>query len=164
MSAEMTETLQLIFQIIQWVGSLCGFIGLIILIVRFVKERPILKIEFLSAHDVSEDEENTLFQISLDIDNVGDKPTTIKEIYFRIPDKKEKDSWFISEFEDFKMFHLSPRSSKVFSEVVIMDGYFEEDIEIEVTVDHTHGHVDMKIESIFIPGIFDIENNDYGEC
>jgi len=159
----MTETLQLIFQIIQWVGSLFGLIGGIILIVRFFKERPILKIEFLSSHDVSEDEVNTVFQIDLDIDNIGDKPTTIKEIYFRIPDKNEKDSWFISEFEDFKMFHLSPRSSKVFSELIIMYGYFEEDIEIELTVEHTHGLVDKKTESIFVPDIFNNENNDYGD-
>jgi len=161
---------QPIFQIIQWIGSLCGFIGLIILIFRFLKERPILKIKFLSAHDIGEesedgeDEENTIFHIELEIDNIGDKSTTIKEIYFMIPDKNEKDSWFISEFDDFKMSHLSPRSSMKFSQKIIMLESFEEDIEIEVNIDHTHGHVDMKTESIFIPGIFDIENNDYGEC
>ena len=156
----MTESIQLIFQIIQWVGSLCGFIGLIILIVRFFKERPILKIEFLSVHDVSEDGENTVFQISLDIDNVGDKPTTIKEIYFRIPDEKDEDSWFISEFEDFKISHLSPRSSMKFSEEIIMYEIFEEDIEIEINIDHTHGLVDKKTESMFSPGIFD-DNDEY---
>jgi len=157
---------QPIFQIIQWIGSLCGFIGLIILIFRFLKERPILKIKFLAAHDVDEDEdgENTIFHIDLDVDNIGDKSTTIKEIYFMIPNKKEEGSWFISEFDDFKMSHLSPRSSIKFSEEIIMIESFEEDIEIEVNIDHTHGHVEVKTESIFVPGIFDNEDNDYDEC
>jgi hypothetical protein len=51
----MTETLQLIIQIIQWVASLFGLIGGIILIIRFFKERPILKIELFSSHDINED-------------------------------------------------------------------------------------------------------------
>jgi len=160
----MTENLQLIFQIIQWVGSLFVLIGGIILIVRFFKERPIIKIDkFFSHHYVGEHEESTVFHMSLNIDNVGDKPTTIKDIFFFLSDKKGEKTSFIFGFEDFKMSHLSPRSSIEFSEERIISGSFEEDIEILVIIEHTQGHLNRKTESIFCPIVFNNENNDYDE-
>ena len=160
----MTETIQLFLQIIQWVGSLFGLIGGLILILKYFKERPILKINFISSHDIDTDEENSIFQISLDIDNIGDKPTTIKEIYLMIADKKEKDSWYFAEFEDFKMFHLNPRSSIQFLEEVNMGELFKESIEIAVHIDHTHGNEVEKTESYFIPDILpDDDDEDYNE-
>lgn len=56
---EITETMQLFLQIIQWVGSLFGLFGGLILIIRFFKERPILKINLLPTYDVT-NEGNTL--------------------------------------------------------------------------------------------------------
>ena len=156
----MIGTFQTIFQVFQWVGSLFGLIGGIILIIRFFKERPILKIEFFSSHNGQVDEETTAFDITLDIDNIGDKPTTIKEINFMIEDKHEKDTWYYAEFEEFKMSHLNPRSSMKFSEEVIIEEYFGDDIYIEVTVEHTHGNENKKTESFNISKIL-LDEDDY---
>jgi len=145
----MIETFQLIFQIIQWVGSLFGLIAGIILIMRFFKERPIIKTKFYSTHRVNKDDGTTFFEINLDIDNIGDKPTSIKKIIFAI-DKIEEDARYLtSGFEDFKMFNLNPRSSIRFSEEIIMYGYFDEETEIKVYIDHTHGVEENKVQSLF---------------
>ena len=144
-----TGTLQLVLLIVQWVGSIFGLIGGIILIIRFFKERPILKTNVYSHHGVIED--NTYFYIELDIDNIGDKPTTIKDIFFLIPDSQENDSWNLGKFENFKMFHLNPQSSTKFSEEFIVEDLVEGDVEIEMYLDHTHGSNTTKIESIFLP-------------
>ncbi len=155
----MTETLQLLFQIIQWVGSLFGLIGGIILIMKFFKERPILKIEFHSLHYTNKGK--TVFDICLDIDNVGDKPTTIKEIYVEIHFKEEKEAWFMEEFKDFKMFNLNPRSSRKFSEEIKVNKYFEEDIESTVYIGHTHGHEEKKVESVSMHDILSDEDDEH---
>jgi len=148
----MTEILQLI----QWIGSLCGIIGFIILIFRFFKERPILKIRLVSSHKKDIDEENTFFMIDLDIDNIGDKPTTVKQVYVIITYYEAGErSYTIIPFKDFEVFHLSPRSSEVLREEAHLNKTINENILIEAHVGHTHGFEVIKSVSLFM---FDLKS------
>lgn len=158
--SELAETSRLFWEIIKSIGSIFGLIGGLIVIFRFIKERPILKISFLSTHEINEDDPSTVFSVGLELDNVGDKPTTIKNIFFSIADNEEED-WYFGTFDDFTMFNLKPRSSVKFSQEVTIDEIFKEHMKVVVTIDHTHGYTEKKYDSYYVPEVMLDDDDEY---
>jgi hypothetical protein len=156
----LAEVADLLWDLLRTIGSIFGLFSGLIVIFRFFKDRPVLKISLLSSHDIIEDDQSTVFSVNLELDNVGDKPTTIKNIFFSISDNKEED-WYFGTFDDFEMFNLNPRSSVKFSQDVTIVGFFDKPMRIYATIDHTHGYTEKKFESYYIPDVLLDDDDEY---
>ena len=143
----MTEALQFIFQIIQWVVLIFGLIAGIILIIRFFKERPILRVSFNLYHYTST-LDHIIYLINIGgritINNVGEKDTTINNIEVEVKHDGVIHSDTIT-FDSFKM----PSNDTIGCDVnTHFDAAKEyEKLNMLFTIHHTHGKKSFKTTS-----------------
>ena len=104
-----------------------------------------MKYHINSYHEVIKGYNHSKIHIEASIDNVGDRGTTIKDIYLNkiIPEKYYPEK---SEGERFEVKHIGPHNSEKWHIILRYDKKFieEEKIEIELEIRHTHGSKTLK--------------------
>lgn len=140
----------ILISIFDWVlkiGSLSGLISAIFLIIKYRKERPILKVSFNLYHYASTlDYIIYLINIggNITIDNVGEKDTTIKYIEVEVIHDEDIHSDTIT----FESFNMSSNSSIDHDINAHFDATKEyEKLNILFTIHHTHGKKSFKTTS-----------------
>jgi len=127
------------------VGSVLGFFGGIILIIQYIRATPILKYDLQCYTELFEDENASNILIELRVDNIGDRATSIRDLYLRevIPIEYYPEHYTA---ELLKVRHISPHSSdridiKLHYKNKLILG---EEIQFIFKVVHTHGSKILK--------------------
>lgn len=133
------------------IGSILGVVSFIILIIRFWRERPILRCELGESEHYQKDiDGNGALSITLNIDNIGERGTSIREV--KLLETRPTDySSFHNEWRaPLSVIHISPNSSiKTSFYIKIQKRVIEEDeIDFDILLIHTHGEVKLTGHSI----------------
>ena len=151
MKIEMDINLPFFSSLFDWIlklGSLSGLISVIFIIIKYRKEKPILKVSPNLFHYIT-----TLDNISyliiingrITIDNVGEKDTTIKNIEIEVKFDKDMHSDTIT-FDSFNISSNSSMDHDVNTNFWAKKEY--EKLNILFTIHHTHGKKSFKTTSI----------------
>jgi hypothetical protein len=128
------------------IGSILGVVSFIILAMRFLRERPILHCELgESEHYQKDTDGNGALSISLNIDNVGERGTSIREVKL-LKTRPTDYSSFHNEWKaPISVIHISPNSSiKSSFYIKIQKRVIEEkEIDFDILLIHTHGKVKL---------------------
>jgi hypothetical protein len=124
------------------IGSVLGIISALILFVRYLREKPILKLSIGNGiHSQGTIYRNGSINFSLSVDNHGERGTTIKDIILMKTSPVDYSSYYIEHSGFSEVRHLAPHNSLVLNVSFDLENHIiaEENITFDALLLHTHG-------------------------